>query len=159
MTTGLERIGKHLPTVTSSAESSPALESSSPIEAALAAFDSENPRPDEHEFAVLIKPLFDFAVAFGLPVDAKQVEPMTSVYREALAEVPADLLAIAVATVRRTWKWGNRMPLPADLLAAIDGDMREYFVHRSHCTDMARTQVALAELDGPRFIKTATAGI
>ena len=144
MTTGLEPIGAHLPTVTSNAASSPESASTSPIMAALAKFDAENPRADDQAFSALIKPLFDFAVAFGLPVDAKQVEPMTSVYREALAAVPADLLAIAVAAVRRTWKWGNRMPLPADLLVAIDGEMRAYWVDRHHCTDAARTQLAFS---------------
>ena len=136
---GPEPIGAHLLAVTSNVESSPAsaldrrtasrdmaanYAVAASEEVALAAFDRDYPLPDEKAFAVLIKPLFDFALAFGLPLVAERVGAMTAIYHEALAHVPADLLELAVDEVRRTWQWGSRMPLPADLLAMIEHDLR-----------------------------------
>jgi len=66
---------------------------------------------------VAMVPLFDWAETFGLATQdrAKAVK----YYRQAMSEIPADLVNAAVKRVTTGWKWGNRMPLPSDLRDAV----------------------------------------
>lgn len=44
------------------------------------------------------------------------------IYATALADVPADLLALSLTRLQRDWKW-PRMPSPADIREAIKDDL------------------------------------
>lgn len=44
------------------------------------------------------------------------------IYVEALNDIPADLLALALHRLKREWKW-PRMPSPADIRESIADDM------------------------------------
>lgn len=74
----------------------------------------------EMEAADALKLLFAFCRAFALgnPDPAAQLP----FYRNALKDLPADLLRQAVERVTGNWRWGNRMPLPADVRAQV-GDV------------------------------------
>lgn len=66
--------------------------------------------------------LFAFARAFNVPADAVVLTPL---YRDGMVDLPADLLLEAVTRVTRSWKWGNRLPMPGDLRAAVEPEMFE----------------------------------
>ena len=72
-------------------------------------------------FAVTIDRLFAFARTFGLA--NPDAAAATKFYREAMSDVPIDLLDRAVSSVCRDWKWGNKLPLPADLRNQISAEM------------------------------------
>lgn len=75
------------------------------------------------EFGVIIDRLFRFAETFSIK-DSGIREAMRF-YVEALDDIPPDLLEKAVDGVVRTYKYGNRMPPPADLRAVVEQDLRE----------------------------------
>ncbi|MBC8158173.1 MAG: hypothetical protein H8E94_02455 [Alphaproteobacteria bacterium] len=72
---------------------------------------------DAQAFAVAIDKLFKFGRTFGLKNQA--TEDATKFYREALKDLPADLVVKAVDGAIKSWKWGNRLPLPADLMDEV----------------------------------------
>ena len=72
-------------------------------------------------FAVIIDRLFRFAETFAIK-DAGIRDAMRF-YVEALDDVPPDLLERAVDNVVRNYKYGHRMPPPADLRAVVEQDM------------------------------------
>ena len=75
------------------------------------------------EFGVEIDRLFRFARTFGIRPES--VEDMTAFYRQALDDMPADLIREAVDDVIRKWKWGKKMPLPADLRERAQAELGE----------------------------------
>lgn len=78
-------------------------------------------RPASSEaFAVCLLKIAKFGRAFGFLEN--NAADITGFYREALSDVPADLLELAVDGTIRTWKW-NRMPSPADLRETISGEL------------------------------------
>jgi hypothetical protein len=72
-------------------------------------------------FAVIIDRLFRFAETFSVK-DAGIREAM-KFYAEALDDIPPDLLERAVDSVVRNYKYGHRLPPPADLRAVVEGDL------------------------------------
>lgn len=72
------------------------------------------------QYAAAMIALAEFATAFGIvcPAPGKVQE----IYRETLKNLPADLLARAIARVKISWVWGNRMPFPADILNTVKED-------------------------------------
>lgn len=69
------------------------------------------------EYAESLMGLIQFAAAFGIACpDPKAVQ---AIYHEQLSHLPADLLNLAIARVKTTWIWGNRMPFPADILNKV----------------------------------------
>ena len=58
-----------------------------------------------------------FATAYNIEV--KSVTALASVYKDTLAVVPLDLLHQALKRMEKEWTWGNRLPMPAELLAYI----------------------------------------
>lgn len=83
------------------------------------------------EFARALDKLFAFAANFGIKAD---VASTTRIYRDTL-NLPADLLNLAVERTLRQWVWGNRLPMPGDLLKFVDDELRErtadYFTLRT----------------------------
>lgn len=115
----------------------------SPAYSALAEWMPENPRPPSltddklraltaeltqamhpatvQQYAQNMMKLIEFAGAFGLPCgDPKSAQ---AIYRETLADLPADLLALAITRLKSAWTWGNRMPFPAELRAMVADDL------------------------------------
>lgn len=70
---------------------------------------------DEKAMAVALAKLQEFGRTFGIPAD--NVAGAVPYYRDALKHLPADFLMEAIAETCRTWKWGHKMPLPADVVA------------------------------------------
>lgn len=90
-------------------------------------------------FAVLIERLFAFARTFGIAnPDAAEA---TRFYRDTLGDLPPDLLERAIATICRDWKWGHKLPLPADVRAAVVDEL----VRRK--VTLGRLEVVAAKLD------------
>lgn len=61
--------------------------------------------------------LIEFVSAFG--IQCPEPQAVQKIYREALALLPADLLTMAMARLRCSWTWGNRMPFPAEILKFV----------------------------------------
>lgn len=74
------------------------------------------------EMAIALDKLFKFARAFGISTEA--TEEATTFYAEALEKYPADLIAKAVDKVCASWRWGNKLPLPADLANEAAGEWK-----------------------------------
>ena len=72
------------------------------------------------EWAVLIDRLMAFSRAFGLNVGDTEIAVRE--YHNALHDVPYDLAGKAIDQLIRTWKWGNRIPLPADLRECLPAE-------------------------------------
>lgn len=64
------------------------------------------------EFLVALDRLWEFAETFGLP--AEKTEAATKMYREALMDIPADVLVNAIRRTTETWSYRS-LPLPADI--------------------------------------------
>lgn len=84
-------------------------------------------------FAVAMAKLFEFARTFNIQFNSSKA---TEVYREALASLPADLLNLAIQRIMVEWRWGNRLPMPAD----IRGTVREDWARRNN--EMFKLRVA-----------------
>lgn len=84
---------------------------------ALRAADATMMPADARAFAVAMDRLLGFAVAFNIPMNA--IEETVTEYQTALADLPADLLMLAVDRIRATYRWGNRMPFPSDISGAV----------------------------------------
>jgi len=75
--------------------------------------------PATREFwATQLDRLYLFAAVFKVPMD--NVKRTTELYQEALADIPPSLVRRAVDEALKTWRWGNRLPMPAELRAPID---------------------------------------
>lgn len=72
-------------------------------------------------FAVLIDRLFQFAETFSIK-DAGIRDAM-KFYVEALDDIPPDLLERAIDGVVRNYKYGHRLPPPADLRAVVEEEL------------------------------------
>lgn len=62
-----------------------------------------------------------FARAFDLAFGTDVAE-IAKTYAAALADIPADLLVLAIARLRQTWRWA-RIPLPADVRAVVETEL------------------------------------
>jgi hypothetical protein len=78
---------------------------------------------DPKALAIEVAQLEEWAAAFNMPeADWKAA---TGFYRESLGHLPSDLLTEAFRAVRATHKWGMRLPLPSELLAAVSDRLDE----------------------------------
>lgn len=93
------------------------------IDTAITRFDIACSPASDKQFAVLAAQLVKFGRAFN--IDVPDVSSVTAFYHDAFFAVPADLTTIAFTRARASWKWGNRLPLPADLLAQIAPELSE----------------------------------
>lgn len=66
---------------------------------------------------VILDRLFRFARTFGIKIG--DTANATAFYLEALDDLPADLLVAAVDQVVRSYRYGHRLPPPADLRGAV----------------------------------------
>lgn len=82
------------------------------------------------DYARAMLALIEFVAAFGVPCP----DPATvqSIYRETLADLPADLLTTAIARIKTNWTWGNRMPFPAEIRATVADDLSRRKLMLSH---------------------------
>jgi hypothetical protein len=87
------------------------------ISRVIAAHDAAlQPAPAE-VFAVSVDRVFAFARTFNIAVP--DTKAAVRFYRDGLADIPADLLDLAMRRAVDGWKWGNRLPMPADIKAQI----------------------------------------
>ncbi len=77
---------------------------------------------DAKAFGVIIDRLFQFVRTFG--IGNPDVVTATRFYRQGLADLPADLLSEAVDAIVRDWRWGAKLPLPADLRNAVADELQ-----------------------------------
>lgn len=70
--------------------------------------------------AVMAMRVRDFATTFKIEIDSAAI---AREYREHLHALPSDVIPVAVHRCLGNWKWGNRAPMPADLIAAVAPEM------------------------------------
>lgn len=93
--------------------------------------------------AVILDSLLAFARGFNIPVpDAKAV---TDAYLDGLADLPADLLQQAVRHARGNWKWGNRLPTPAEVKEPIAEELSR------RTRELAQARIAVRKLPKETF--------
>lgn len=85
------------------------------LPAAIAEHEAALRPADSRAFAVALDRLFGYARAFGLPHDPDGRKAQVGIYREALGDLPPDLLREAMALTMRDWRWSAKMPLPGDI--------------------------------------------
>ena len=91
---------------------------------------------------MILDRLFGFGRAFGIT----NIHPEDAVrsYREALAELPEDLVDTAVHTALSSWRWGNRLPMPGDLRAFVEEDFAE------RKSDLTTLRLLVREMNRPQ---------
>lgn len=92
------------------------------VEVALEVANERMKPCDPKTFAVLMKNFLTWAQGFGVKVHDASV--ITASYRAKL-DLPADLMAVAVDRAMGEWKWGNRLPLPAELKGFVSDELAE----------------------------------
>lgn len=90
------------------------------------------------ELMVAIGQLTDFGRTFNLPIP--NLSGLIERYQQDLAHLPGDILAKAAKQIMASWKWGNRMPMPADILALA----HPYLMQRKMAA--GRVRIALGKL-------------
>lgn len=86
------------------------------------------------QFGRAILPLLEFGRQFGIKIP--DPEGLIEIYLDAV-KLPHDLLAVAVSRAIETWKWGNRLPMPAELMALVETEMNERQLDRITLTALA----------------------
>ena len=94
-------------------------------------------------FAVVIEKLISFAATFGVQI----ANPKAAVefYREALGDLPEDLLATAVRATMSSWVYQS-LPKPAEIRRHVSEELSRRVV------DRGRLQMALARVRSPSKI-------
>ncbi len=69
--------------------------------------------------AIQIHDIIEFATNFGKGLENNNMEYVAKTYREALYDVPHDLIAEAIAKLKREYKWTHKFPTPADIRELI----------------------------------------
>lgn len=59
----------------------------------------------------------------GFGMQSAAPETVLATYHRTLASLPGDLLELAVGRIITTWKWGQRPPLPADILKTVESEL------------------------------------
>lgn len=91
------------------------------VHGAIAAFQAALAPADARVFAVAMDELLAFGRSFNIGVpDPKGA---VAAYRQALSDLPGDLILQAVRAAVASWAWGNRLPMPADLRALITDEL------------------------------------
>lgn len=110
----------------------------------VARFEASLSPVDAMGMAVLLAPIMDMAAAFNIAVPNKNL--LTNIYFDTLGDVPPDLFDLAVKRTVRSWGWGNRLPLPAEIRVHIQTDLDQ------RRRDLSRAKLAAlrAPADAPR---------
>lgn len=58
-----------------------------------------------------------FGIPHGDPAKAQKI------YHQVLSHLPADVLHSAISRVLSEWTWGNRLPMPAEILEKCSGEL------------------------------------
>ena len=95
-------------------------------------------------FAALMDRLLGFAQTFSIRVPDPAA--LIEIYR-ARVDLPADLMVMAVDRAIGEWKWGNRLPLPAELTGFAAAEMME----RARDLRKIKTALRKAESTGPQL--------
>lgn len=77
-------------------------------------------RSTHEAIGVFVDKLCDFAGAFGIKADAKE---LTKIYADGLIDLPSDLLMRAYEEAVKNWRWGNRLPMPADFRGFVQPEL------------------------------------
>lgn len=67
----------------------------------------------------------DLGAAFKIDVTPDALERITKVYAVGFDDIPTDLLRLATKRLTKTWKWGNRLPFPADFREAVAPELAQ----------------------------------
>lgn len=105
------------------------------------------PAASDEAFAVALDELLRFARAFNVALPARRetdsrapVTVITEIYRQAMDDLPEDLIVLAVRRAVKTWTWGNRLPMPGDLRKLVADDLHQ------RRRDLARAEAALRKV-------------
>lgn len=71
---------------------------------------------------VALDKLFSFGRDFDIKTDPAST---TKHYAEAFKNYPGDLVVEGVKRICGNWKWGNRLPMPGDIRAAVHDEFWE----------------------------------
>lgn len=128
------------------AEPLPANLSRTEIDGQLAAYTRGITPASPEVWATQLDRLYLFAAVFKVPMD--NVRDTTELYKEACADIPPSLVKRAIDEALKTWKWGNRLPMPAELRAPINEALeRRKRAHRILTMAKARAAREAAEND------------
>ena len=91
--------------------------------------------------------LIEFGLAFGIT----QGDPSKAqkIYHKTLAHLPADVLHVAMDRVMTGWTWGNRMPMPAEILEMVSGELSKRKMLIAKC-EMALSRLPKPVDNGPK---------
>ena len=84
---------------------------------------------DDRTMAVALARLAEFARSFSLPLD--DIRGIAAIYREALADLPGDVLMDGVARTIATHRYHN-MPKPGEIRARIEGELITRLARLAH---------------------------
>lgn len=93
----------------------------------------------KEEYQEIMTRLADLGAGFGIV--APDPARIMKIYRDTLSPMPAELLSIAITRIKLTWKYGNRMPLPAEIRAMVSREWAE--AHR--CLNRAKIALQKAQ--------------
>lgn len=93
------------------------------------------------EFAAVVGKAMEWASAFGITVVNPQ--QVTAQYRDALADLPIDLLHAGFQRIKHDWQWRN-MPLPGQIREQIEE------AHALRQRELSRLEFARRKAFGPR---------
>lgn len=99
------------------------------------------PAPSE-ALVPLAKDLVAFATAFGIKLESASVTVVCRAYVDALSSLPEDLLAEAFRRAMAQHRWGNRLPLPAEIMGTVRDDLarRRLVLMRLRTASRARAE-------------------
>jgi len=112
------------------------------IEGALRRYEMALEPADAKLFMVCMDALLEFGEVFGIKVPDQAAA--TRIYRDALSDLPADLIQLAIQRLRGTWTWGNRLPMPAEIREMVKDD------HARRRLEHSRLQLARRQFETGR---------
>jgi len=124
----------------------------SEIRGQLAFYDRALISADDRAWGEAMDLLFVWAAVFK--VDVSSVGDAAKLYRETLKDLPGDLVRKAVKELTATWRWGNRLPLPADFRNAV-GEALERRQNTRRVLGMAAAKLAREAAANDAAKKTA----
>lgn len=103
--------------------------------------------PTTEQIAVEIGKLLEWGRGMGM--SGKGLDAVAEAYLEDLKTIPADLLEGAIRAARAAHRYGNRLPLAAEIRAQVQEEMDRRHRLRMHLETASRCSVEQA--DPPRY--------